>query len=413
MSSSPPDDFYKAQPVPEKPGFPAEAPRTSGKAIASLICGIMTPFLCGIPGVIAMIVGFMSLSDIKSSGGKLKGTGLATGGIITAGIGFALLMMAVPVLLLLPAIGAAREAARRNGCLNNARQLGLGCANHESALKRFPVASDASAPLSGPDAAIPASTSDDGRAAGYSWLVKLSPFIEEQMLFDDIKQSSERFTLPAFDASISSDGQHPSQRRIFSFVCPSYTGDSIATATEYESGLGNVAVGNYVALPGTHIKADGTVDENGVIVSKWNNGDGQFKGNGLRNIGDGISKTIILCESKEERYGSWYDGQAAWVTALRTDVNENSLKQVNGFASAPKDSAALLFGGEDEPYFPAARYAGKEDRLWGPSSDHSGGVVMHVFADAHATSISPDVDPTVYMQMVTRNGGEPADPDDL
>ena len=36
------------------------------------------------------------------------------------------------------------------------------------------------------------------------------------------------------------------------------SGEGIATAPEYEGGVGIVAVGNYVAIPGTHIKADGT-----------------------------------------------------------------------------------------------------------------------------------------------------------
>jgi len=40
-------------------------------------------------------------------------------------------------------------------------------------------------------------------------------------------------------------------------------------------------------------------------------------------------------------------------------------------------------------------------------SQHAGGIVNHVFADAHVEAISDQIDPNVYLWTVTRNGGKP------
>ena len=72
--------------VPVSPAVPetyAGPQETSGKATASLICGIVAyvilPFLAAIP---AIILGHLALSDIKKRAGQLKGSGLAIAGMV-------------------------------------------------------------------------------------------------------------------------------------------------------------------------------------------------------------------------------------------------------------------------------------------------------------------------------------------
>ena len=50
-------------------------------------------------------------------------------------------IIGILVALLLPAVQAAREAARRNQCTNNVKQLALGLLNYESARRSFPTCS--------------------------------------------------------------------------------------------------------------------------------------------------------------------------------------------------------------------------------------------------------------------------------
>jgi prepilin-type N-terminal cleavage/methylation domain-containing protein len=84
-------------------------------------------------------------------------------------------IIGVLVALLLPAIQAAREAARRSQCANNMRQLGLGLANHESAKKKLPY---------GAFYTLPGLSFEDtvktriGRTTHWNWVTQTMPYIE-------------------------------------------------------------------------------------------------------------------------------------------------------------------------------------------------------------------------------------------
>ncbi len=60
---------------------------SSGKAVGSLILGLLSFCLCCFTGVPAIILGFMGLGDIRRSGGRLGGSGMAVIGIGTGLLG--------------------------------------------------------------------------------------------------------------------------------------------------------------------------------------------------------------------------------------------------------------------------------------------------------------------------------------
>lgn len=84
-------------------------------------------------------------------------------------------IIGVLVGLLLPAVQAAREAARRMSCSNNFKQIGLGLHNYHSAYKRFPMNCGGTRAVSG-----------EHNNLDLSWLVGLTPFIEQQGLWEQI-----------------------------------------------------------------------------------------------------------------------------------------------------------------------------------------------------------------------------------
>jgi type IV pilus assembly protein PilA len=109
-------------------GAPAE---TSGKAIASLVCGL---FLFAFPlSVLAIIFGHLSLSEIRKSAGRLKGEGMAIAGLVLGYLGVA----GIPVILIIAAIAIpnlmrARIAANEASAISVVRTLVVAEAGYSS-----------------------------------------------------------------------------------------------------------------------------------------------------------------------------------------------------------------------------------------------------------------------------------------
>src|SRR5262245_31201574 len=78
------------------------------------------------------------------------------------------------VALLLPAVQSAREAARRQTCMNNLKQMALACHSYESTWGVLPVG------------AMTAAAGQGNENDGFGWGVAILPFIEQKALFDQI-----------------------------------------------------------------------------------------------------------------------------------------------------------------------------------------------------------------------------------
>jgi type II secretory pathway pseudopilin PulG len=125
--------FAATPPAASVPSYPppiAYPPQTSGKAVASLVCGIINVFpFC----VIAVILGHISLSQIKKSAGRLKGEGLAIAGLIFGYLG----LVSIPVILIVAAIAIpnllrAKIAANESSAVGSVRNIVLAEMTYQS-----------------------------------------------------------------------------------------------------------------------------------------------------------------------------------------------------------------------------------------------------------------------------------------
>jgi hypothetical protein len=108
-----------------------------------------------------------STAPSPARGGGLSGWGLV--GVVIAAICVVMLpVVAILILLLLPAVNAVREAARRNECSNQMRQIALAMQSYEIQYRCFP----------------PAYIADENGKPMHSWRVLLLPYLDEQLLYE-------------------------------------------------------------------------------------------------------------------------------------------------------------------------------------------------------------------------------------
>ncbi|MEZ6103215.1 MAG: DUF1559 domain-containing protein [Pirellulaceae bacterium] len=186
------------------------------------------------------------------------------------------------VALLLPAVNAAREAARRTQCMNNLRQLSLAMINYESAKGAFPYGSHvrtqaeyAAAYPNGADR--PGSWYDD-----HGWYSNIGAYIEESAFADIVD----------YNSSFSSVKNEQARRTFINiYACPSDIG---LQRNEWNVATWCRIRGNYVVNFGNTVYGQLDVRASNVFF-----GGAPFTFNDgvpLRKIKDGTSKTLMMAE---------------------------------------------------------------------------------------------------------------------
>ncbi len=196
-------------------------------------------------------------------------------------------IIGVLIALLLPAVQAARESARRTQCINNQKQIALAVHNHESSKGELPAAMTATVP--------PGYTAPTGAMFGalpyfWSWsaLVELSPFLEQAGIYNTMNLREPTFDPLTFQ--ITSSALEAVGTTIPSFLCPSDN----RRASDNAYGVDNPGPGNYAFCTGT-----GEAYNDSPVGSLWNT-NGPFMAKvrqPLAAITDGTSNTVMLSES--------------------------------------------------------------------------------------------------------------------
>lgn len=286
----------------------------------------------------------------------------------------ALTIIGILTALLLPAVQAARESARRMRCSSNLKQIGIALAGYEQAVGSYPL------------------------KLGYSAHVMLLPWLDQRPLYDSV--NFDLNVIDFFDGNLT-----VRSTTIDTYVCPS--DDKPIPGS-------NVTFTAYGGNAGVHFHPDGLNGLFGKSVVK------------VADVKDGLSNTAAMTEF---RTGTLSEGRKIpeWVIFDIRDKSFRDRSALDAFATACRgasmrstpfqmhdrgsdwvrgDVNTCLYYHLLPPNQPICTVASAFQLGTWPAGSFHRGLVHSVFADGHVRTIKESIDPAVWQALGSRNGGE-------
>lgn len=298
-------------------------------------------------------------------------------------------IIGILVALLLPAVQAAREAARRMSCSNNLKQFGIGMHNFHDTYKVLPAGA-----VRRPTVTVP--WTDPQRrfsiplTVNHGWVIFLLPFMEQAALYDqyrlnlDWKDAGNK-TVRETQLQVGQCPSAPRRNRMDSFPAAGF-GTVVGACTDY--GIVNGIDTNAT----TGLFARGLID-----TATNGNPDGMMRTNRCFNFGeivDGLSNTMWIVEdgARPDRYRAGNKKVAGRFSGSMWADDANEFV-VHGFDSAgitqSTGSCPMNCSNNNEIY-----------------SFHPGGAMV-VLGDGSVRFLAQTVEIRLVARLISKAGGEP------
>lgn len=326
-------------------------------------------------------------------------------------------IIGVLIALLLPAVQAAREAARRAQCTNNLKQIGLALANYESSTGSFPSAYLGDPRAAGTAYGVSFPDENFNSTPGLAWGSLILPYLEQAPLYASINTH-----LPCWAPANATSAT----TKLSAFLCPSVPGPNDGFAvhryTNGNSGSPNdggpfdpritFAHSHYVTNAGVHqpwgrsgvYAAD--LDLSEPIAANGNKPariDGPFYRNSRvrpADVLDGLSNTVFVGEKSSRLTDStWFGVVPSSCTPEKPGwpSDPNSGGNLVGAHSGPdtRDHPQVIIHAPNHPF-------GHTDEMYG---DHPEGCNV-LLGDGSVRFIKKTIYPYTWVALSTRDGGE-------
>ena len=347
-------------------------------------------------------------------------------------------IIGILVSLLLPAVQAAREAARRMQCSNNVKQLSLALHNYHDTHKTFPLGSICSGPITSQNDPKTNSCGSSFRHAncGQTWAIAVLPFVEQTALWDQWDPrfpSADQPGVTGVPLAVMQCPSDPNNKHIVNG-----TGGGAPPRGPNTQQPSRYSKGNYGANYGGANAGENT-GENGFAGTIRNGNIPNFHGTSNRGVfsgreagnrrygasigamTDGTSNTLLLSEivtvqNNGDCRGCWGLHMGSVVSAYsHTRPSSESLEGiatpniptvVNGQKVKWKDGTPYCDNGA------RGKFTGCEDRSSegsrsgvGSRSQHPGGVQVGM-GDGSVRFVSESVDRVTWRALFTIQSGE-------
>jgi prepilin-type N-terminal cleavage/methylation domain-containing protein len=320
-------------------------------------------------------------------------------------------IIGILVALLLPAVQAAREAARRSQCVNNLKQVGLAILNYESTQKKLPPGSLG---CDGTGTADCAGFTENQRTSASTFFLIL-PYMELQTLYDSFDPESGNIWTTSGSSWDTKWLTYTNKVQgvatvVDSYRCPSTTGQAVMEHSFIKRGGNYVqaAQGNYAVVHGsmgpTGLDYSGAGPGNGISPTLKHNNTGPFvylTSRKIRQITDGMSNTMFAGEVDTRPV------DRSTARASLAGVADRTLQMLSAnvwsFALRHCDSMRTTFNplntlqGQGVILDPSLPGGGSNGAF---GSEHPGGACF-VYGDGRVDYVTDDIDSAAYWVQST------------
>jgi prepilin-type N-terminal cleavage/methylation domain-containing protein/prepilin-type processing-associated H-X9-DG protein len=304
-------------------------------------------------------------------------------------------IIGILIALLLPAVQAAREAARRMQCSNNLKQMGLALHNYHDTYKEFPIGSY--------------NMREAWPANGTNWRIHILPFIEGSTTFENltIDASSNFMAGGAAGSNAYSGVEVLIDLELDYYRCPSSTIKpfDIAPVSNNDGHALNVL---YVGIQGAARPVPGPNSSRGTADCGhgWSCNNGMLVPNeamGMQDASDGTSNTMIVSEQSglvagvnrtANYYGGWFGARHPRTV---TSGNCGDLWQAGTSCVRFSPNSNIVQTGATERMY-------RNNTVI--NSEHPGGINV-CLTDGSVQFISDTIDFTTLKRLACRYDGEP------
>lgn len=339
----------------------------------------------------------MQFPSAKSPVTPLRDTTRVSRGFTLVELLVVIAIIGILVALLLPAIQAAREAARRVQCTNNMKQLGLAILNYENARKQLPFAytpNYTGDQNTGPCNQFKQFRNPTNNKKEHFLLTFLLPYIEQQALYDQINLEKHWW-----DNTVNPTTGKTNLKTVAvdipDFICPSTETRPNTYTTDYYTMI-DIADSQYC----TNVEATGlTKTKRSAEMLLGMLGDTPIK---LSKVTDGTSKTFMLFESAGRPnnyrtggafYGEMYDFNLFTSPVLKKPGEGSP----TGYQWADDEVYALFGNGLNCGISTVMNC----DNYQGQYSFHPGGAVQ-LYGDGSCDLLNENIEMDTFISLFTR-----------